>query len=308
VRIEPPNQRLLRPDLPSPESLTQRVSRQRNNVPSIPDHQKLNSLIAQHAGTVAVVVRTLAGETLFDLHGDRSFPAASTIKVPILTYALQQAESGHLDLEQRVEMKAGDRVTGSGILRDLDKGLMLTIRDLLTLMIVVSDNTATNMVIELLGVEDINSYLGRLNLSQTNLYGPLQISAESSGTTQNSTLRNETSAQDMAELLTQLASGSLLSPTWTDMALNILSRQHYTDLLGRHVPRDEQGEFVSRVASKSGALMGVRHDVGIIWTPQPLVMAILSEGGLDRRYHPDNHEVQLLAHLAQELMQQYGGL
>lgn len=282
--------------------------RWRNNVPLIPDEQKLNSLIAQHAGTVAVVVRTFTGDTLFDRQGQRPFPAASTIKVPILTCALQLAESGHLNLEQRIQMNAGDRVTGSGILRDLDGGLTLTIRDLLTLMIVVSDNTATNMVIDLLGIDHINAYLGQMKLSQTNLHGPLQVSTEASGITRNSTLRNQTTAQDMASLLVQLVSGSLLTPSWTDVALRILSRQHYTDLLGRHVPRDEYGEFVYRVASKSGALMGVRHDIGVIWTPQPLVMTILSEGGLDRRYHPDNHEVQLLAHLAQELMQQYGGL
>ena len=274
----------------------------------IPDEQKLNSLIAQHAGTVAVVVRTFTGYTLLDRQGQRPFPAASTIKVPILTCALQLAESSHLNLEQRVQMNAGDRVTGSGILRDLDGGLTLTIRDLLTLMIVVSDNTATNMVIDLLGIDHINAYLGQQKLSQTNLYGLLQVSTEASEITSNSTLRNQTTAQDMASLLVQLVAGSLLTPPWTDLALSILSRQHYTDLLGRHVPRDEHGEFVYRVASKSGALMGVRHDVGIIWTPQPLVMAILSEGGLDRRYHPDNREVQLLAHLARELMQQYGGL
>ena len=266
------------------------------------------AILKQHPGRVAAVVRSFEGETLFEVNADSVFPAASTIKVPLLIRALQRVQAGELHLEQRIQLRASDRVTGSGILRDLEEGLALTLRDVLTLMIIVSDNTATNMVIDQLGIGDVNAFLERHGWTSTHLVGRLQVPTDPALPSSNPTRRNHTSADDMVDMLRRLVTGELLSAEWTDVAINILSRQHYTDLLGRHLPRDEQGEMVYRLASKSGALMGVRHDVGVVWTPRPLVIAILSEGGLDRRYHPDNHEVQLLARLADSLIQMYGGV
>ena len=274
---------------------------------SIPQ-ESLEVLLAQHPGTVALTVERLDGEVLLDRAGTRVFPAASTIKVPLLIRALQHVQQGDLDLSQRFVVRAEDRVTGSGILRELGGDLQPTLRDLLTLMIVVSDNTATNLVIDRMGIDDVNAFLHEQALNDTELIGLLQLPEERGGARQRAGEYNHTSARDMAKLLQKLAGGALLSAELTKVALDIMTRQQHLDLIGRHVLTDEHGERLYRVASKSGALPGVRHDVGIVWTPEPLIIAVLSEAGRDPRYHPDNQEVQLLARVVLHLLIEFGGM
>lgn len=257
-------------------------------------------------GRVGVLITDQAGHVLFSHAPDDTFPAASTIKVPLLILALQQAERGRLNLSDRVVMNAIDRVPGAGVLHELEAGLALTWRDVLTLMIVVSDNTATNLLIEALGVPQVNRWLQEQGLLATRLVGKLQLPPELRNEAQRRGERNQTSARDQVKLLLKLAQGELLGATHTALALDILGQQQLQDILGRRVPRDERGERLYRVRSKSGELAGVHHDVGLLDTPRPLVVACLSEGGLDPREHPDNREVTVLAEVLWPLLAHYG--
>lgn len=254
-------------------------------------------LLAQagYPGTAALVVEDLSGARLYAHAAERVFPAASTIKVPLLIRALQQVQAGTLDLTARIPMQAEDRVGGSGVLHELAPGLAPTVLDLLTLMIVVSDNTATNLVIEAVGGDDLNAWLAHAGIGDTHLVGKLQLPKHLRNAAQRRGERNRTSARDQARLLGGLARGEWLNSELTALALGILGRQQYLDILGRHLPRDPDGELIYRVASKSGELRGVHHDVGIVWLPRPLVVAVLSEGGPDPREHPDNADVGALA-------------
>lgn len=247
------------------------------------------------AGTVGLWVGTPQGEALATLNGDRVFPAASTIKVPLLVMALQAAQRGDLRLEDRVALQAADRVPGAGVLHELGAGLALSWQDVLTLMIIVSDNTATNLTIGQLGVDAVNRWLGAHGLNGTRLVGKLQLPPDQRNEAQRRGERNATTATDQARLLRLLLAGDLLDPPHTALALSILERQQYRDLIGRGVPADPDGEPLYRVASKSGELTGVHHDVGVIFTPRPLVVALLSEGGRDPREHPENRDVTALA-------------
>ncbi len=269
--------------------------------------QTINDLLAQHPGVVSLFVQRLDGEVLLDRAGEDVFPSASIIKVPLLIRALQHVQQGKLTLNQRIVMGGQDRVTGSGVLRELDAGLEPTLRDLLVLMTIVSDNTATNLVIKQLGVEDVNAFLAEQQLHDTALIGQLQLSDNLLNERQRAGEQNRTSARDMVALLRELVCGSLLPSEATTVALDILTRQRHKDIIGRHVPTDKDGELLYRVASKGGALPGIRHDVGIVWTPEPLIIAVLSSGGSDPRYHPDNHEVQLLARVAGHILVHFGG-
>lgn len=250
---------------------------------------------AGYTGTAALVVEDLSGARLYAHAADRVFPAASTIKVPLLIRALQRVQAGELDLDARTVMRAEDRVGGSGVLHELAPGLAPSLLDLLTLMIVVSDNTATNLVIGAVGEGDLNGWLAEHGLANTHLIGRLQLPEHLRSAAQRRGERNRTSARDQARLLGGLARGEWLGPALTGLALDILGRQQFLDLLGRHLPRDPDGELIYKVASKSGELRGVHHDVGIVWTPRPLVVALLSEGGQDPREHPENAEVRRLA-------------
>ncbi|WP_034408733.1 serine hydrolase [Deinococcus murrayi] len=248
-----------------------------------------------YGGEVGLLVTDLAGTELFALNADRSFPAASTIKVPLLVQALEEAQAGRLDLGARVCLQAEDRVPGSGVLHELDPGLALSWRDVLTLMVVVSDNTATNLLLDRLGLGAVNAWLLERGLSGTRWVGPLQQPPERQNAAQRRGERNRTTPRDQVRLLGQLARGELLDAPHTELALSILARQQFRDLLGRHVPRDAVGVPLYRVASKSGELRGIHHDVGLLLTPRPLVVALLSEGGTDLREHPDNRDVGVLA-------------
>lgn len=260
-----------------------------------------------YAGEVALLVTDLAGRDLYALNARQVFSSASLIKVPLLILALEEAQAGRLDLQARVTLRAEDRVPGSGVLHVLGGGLALTWQDLLTLMVVVSDNTATNLVVGHLGVECVNLWLERRELSGTHLIGPLQLSPERQNEAQRRGERNRTCARDQVTLLGELARGELLDAEHTALALSILERQQLRDLLGRHVPRGADGQPLYRVASKSGELPGVHHDVGVLFTPRPLIVALLSRGGLDPREHPDNRDVGVLAAALWPLLAALGG-
>lgn len=261
-----------------------------------------------YVGEVGLLVTDLAGRELYALNPDRVFPAASTIKVPLLVQALQEAQSGRLDLRERVTVTAEDRVPGSGVLHELGAGLQPTWEDVLTLMVVVSDNTATNLVIGRLGVEGVNGWLDGQGLTHTRLVGKLQLPPEKRNEAQRRGERNRTTAREQVTLLGRLARGELLDAAHTDLALSILSRQQFRDILARHIPRGAGGDPLYRVASKSGELAGVHHDVGVLFTPRPLVVALLSEGGRDPREHPDNRDVAVLSGTLWPLLASLGGV
>ncbi|CAM4267333.1 serine hydrolase [Deinococcus marmoris] len=267
----------------------------------------LSDLRAQgYVGEVGLRVCDVLGRELFALNPERVFPAASTIKVPLLILALEWAQAGRLDLEGRVTLQAADRVPGAGVLHELGSGLALSWRDVLTLMIVVSDNTATNLVIEQLGMDAVNGWLNAHGWTDTRLVGKLQLPPEQRNAAQLRGERNRTTAREQTDILGRLVRGDLLDAAHTALALDILERQQYRDLIGRGLPRAENGEHLYRLASKSGELGGVHHDVGVLYTPRPLVIALLSEGGMDRRELPGNHDVNLLSRALWPLLSALG--
>jgi len=112
----------------------------------------------------------------------------------------------------------------------------------------------------------------------------------------------------MADVMLGLLRGRWLAPEPNDLALSILKRQQYRDIVGRGLPALPDGRPICPVASKSGELGGVHHDVAIVWTPTPLVVTVLSDGGLDPREHPDNREVVLLSRLTRALIEVLGDI
>src|ERR1051326_8626337 len=107
-------------------------------------------------GTVAVTAVHLPSGRRLDREPERAFPPASVIKVPILAALHGEAEAGRLSWEERVTLTEAARVPGSGVMRELHAGIELTLEDLARLMIVVSDNTATNLIIDRIGTESVN--------------------------------------------------------------------------------------------------------------------------------------------------------
>jgi len=252
----------------------------------------LTALAARASGRLGVAIRYLPDGPVYQLRADEAFYPASVIKVPILAEVFCQAAEGRLDLNHRVAVLDEDRREGSGILASLKPGLALTIGDLAELMIVISDNTATAALVRLVGAPAVNARMRDLGLARTRLAGAMAGDRESRD-------RSETTPADMLRLFELLWRGEIAGPEESARMLDILSRQQFMDL-ARYLPVDDLSEEDGRqqsavlLASKSGAVNGVRNDVGLITArtakgPRPYIVSVFTNEVEDGRlWTPEN--------------------
>lgn len=210
-------------------------------------------------GSAAIWFEHLDTGDVVQVNAEEVFPAASVIKVPILVEAFRQAEEGQICLESLCSVHEALRVGGSGVLKELHAGIAVTLRDLLTLMIIVSDNTATNMVIDLLGIERVNAAARRLGLHQTVLRRKLMKGAFFGSPDYSLATDNTISASDVGRLLRLIAGGEAVSPAADAEMVSILQRQQVNDRLPLLLPPR------TRVAHKTGELRTTRHDAGVVY-------------------------------------------
>jgi len=148
------------------------------------------------------------------------------------------------------------KVLGSGIIKDYAAGTQFNIDYLVEVMITQSDNTATNMFIDYLGMDSLNNYFKRLGLSDTNLVRKMMdFKSRKAG------LENFTSARDVAFLLEKIYNNKLINKDFSGKCLEILKRQKARDRIPKKLPSD------AVVAHKTGLEKGVCHDAGIVFTP-----------------------------------------
>ncbi len=235
---------------------------------------ELQNLIQTLPGRYAVFAKNLETQKTFAYHEHDIFPSASVIKVPILIELYRRVEEDHLSLDHLLLMRKEDQVGGSGVLKDLTPGTEYSLRDLATLMITVSDNTATNLLIDYLGVDWVNSTIRRLGTQNTELIRKLQrVPAEYDQI-------NHTCAYDMALLMEKLARGTAISLAVSEQMVNLLTRCQGPVSIAKNLT---DSVFVGKkeviVAHKTGSLSEASHDVGIVYSPHMnYVAAILSEG------------------------------
>jgi len=261
-------------------------------------------------GRLGVAVRFMkSGEDVF-YHADDVFPSASVIKVAILAALYQAAHESDIGLDDRLEVPA-TRVEGSGVLRHLGAGLTPTARDLAWLMITISDNAATNMLIAALGVERINHTITQLGLTATTLHRP--ISFDVSGHFA------ETTPRDMMRLLDLLATETTVG---TEMAvggdasnemLSMLKECQGTDGIPRHLPIHDRdatdGPPSIEIAHKTGSIDGVRNDVGIVYLndavpPCRYILSVLTaDVADDALWTPENIATRAVADVSRLVYQ-----
>lgn len=228
----------------------------------------------------------------FTLEHDPStvFPAASVMKVWLMLTAFQQVQAGTLELQRRIPLPAIERVGGSGVLMRFEGGADLTLLDYINLMIVVSDNTATNIVLETIGGRDVVSknLLG-WGATKTTVIGKLMLPFEKKNDDQKAGKLAEITPQDCVLILEQLHAGRLLNADLTALALEIMGAQQYTEIIARFLPEG------LATATKSGQITGVRNDIGYVWAEREYIVALCSQGCSDARFHIDNEAVLALA-------------
>lgn len=212
---------------------------------------RIEALVGLAPGDLSVVVESDAG-VVVDLDGDREVPAASTVKVLVLVATLYAVQRGTLTADRDVVLTER-RVGGSGALAWLGSVRRLPLQEVLALMVVLSDNDATNAVLDLLGFDAVNDAGTRLGLRRTRLRRRMMDQdAVSSGRD------NTTSAGELARILTALRCGRLLGPAGTRVALDLLAGQQSVDGLPALLPAGTWH------GNKTGELAGLRHDMALL--------------------------------------------
>ncbi len=222
------------------------------------------ALLAPHLAAMGeragVVIEDGAGAPLLEHGPDAAFAAASVIKVPLVMALHAEAERGAISLDERLPV--GATVDGSGILRDLRDVAELSARDHAALAIMLSDNTATNRLIERVGIEVVNGYLDRWGCPVTRLRRRMyDFEAARRG------LENVMTPRETATLLRALLEGVRIERAVADGVLALLDRNQDGSMLRRYLP-DEV-----RIAHKTGSLAAVRNDVGIVRGPRTVIVA-----------------------------------
>ena len=235
--------------------------------------RELNQMAAQFDGVMAVAFKDLETNDLVAINADTVMPQASSIKVAVLVEVLRQVQTGKLRLEERVEIRKSQFAGGSGVLQDFGDGTSaVSVRDLAALMIVVSDNTATNILIERVGQMQVNRMLESAGFERTRLMRKMiQPEEERRG------VENVSTAREMAGLFEQLYRGKLLDGPRTALAIELLKNEKYeTTPMGRGLPTGVA------LASKPGSLPGVRCESGIVLLEgRPYVLSVMTTYAAD---------------------------
>ncbi len=226
----------------------------------------IRDVAAGFSGTMTLALRSPGGETRIDIDAERSVPTASVIKLPILVALHRAAAAGLLSFDDRLQFGAQHDVFGSGVLHQLTHGVEMSLRDAATLMIIISDNVATNMCLEAVGgFENVNETMRTLGLEHTTMFMRL------GDTHRGLDGRNHyvTSADDIARLLAMLARREVVSPDASDQTLRLLRRQQKRDKLSRELPWNELNMLPDPrnnwVAEKGGTYIGgVRNDAALM--------------------------------------------
>lgn len=212
----------------------------------------LDAIDFERMSCAFVIKNLLTGEFLS--YGENEvISSASLIKVPIMGEVLRQVSEGSLSLEQRINVNERDKVPFS-ILSELSTGNSYTLKDVITLMIIQSDNTATNILIDLVGMDNINGFIKHNGLNSTLLGRKMMdFDARKAGRD------NYTSAMDMANILEKMYNKKLVNRDASILMMDILKKQLDNSMIKLFIPEE------TVIAHKTGGLDGIEHDTGIVF-------------------------------------------
>ncbi len=289
--------------------------------------QQIDQIIAAHRGKVALfAVQLQSGQTI-GIEADRLVQTASDIKLAILYEAMVQVREGKARWDEKLTLPVGEAVNGSGILLFFDAPLTLTLKDVLTFMVIVSDNTATNMAIDRFGVDAVNARMTTLGLRNTHLYKKVMKPATSPMPADQPKFGlGKSTAYEMATLMTRIGRCDLhasttrttpVPPTSEDgfakpdeadkavcaVGLKMLRNQFYRETIPRYLETVDSSETGTAIASKTGSLNAVRSDVAIVAGKSgPIVLSIFTYDNADHGWTVDNEGEVTVAKLAKAIV------
>ena len=217
---------------------------------------------------VSMIVKSLIDSSItFEHRADERVPSASVIKLPIMLEAMEQVKAGTLDLEEIHILTDAEKVGGDGVLKTYSHRSRIAYRDLIRLMMIYSDNTATNIFINELGMNAINQRMRTIGLTKSQLN---RVMMDTLAARQGR--ENYVTAREMTELLTQIYRHEVATPTLCEQMIAILKQNEDTATIPLLLPKG------TVVAHKTGVLGYVRGDAGIVYATKPFLLSVFVEG------------------------------
>jgi serine-type D-Ala-D-Ala carboxypeptidase (penicillin-binding protein 5/6) len=262
----------------------------------------IRPLVDAHRGDVAVSIKHLRSGQNIAIRESEVQATASLIKFPIMVAAYHQVELGKLSLDKLITLRKDDMVQGSGILTShFSEGTILSLRDAIRLMIAYSDNTATNLVLEEVGLETTNAILSELGFVDTRIHAKVYRRNTSIAPERSQRYGlGSTTAQEMVRLCELLESGELATSGNTKAMLEHLYACEDRSKARRFLPSG------TKLAHKTGSVDRVRCDSGILATGQgPVAYCVLTENNVDSSWGDENKADLLCAEIAREIFKHY---
>ena len=259
--------------------------------------------VAGFKGNVYLYAKNLDTGAVYDFGGDEPVRTASTIKVAVMVEAFARVAEGRAKWSDELVLGKAARYAGSGVLNELTDGLRLTLRDAVTLMMELSDNTATNMVLDYLTTDAVNARMESLGFRQTRIMrrvGGGGVSREGQVEANRRFGLGRTTPREMATLVERLERGEVVSPEVSKGMLDLMKREQGTNGIWRNLWRVPK-------ATKSGALDALRSNVGIIYHPRGrIALAVTCDDMPEPEWTPDNPAHLLMSRLSELIIDGLG--
>lgn len=259
--------------------------------------RSIETIARGYEGVVGVSVRNLATGESLSIRGGETFPTASLIKVAVLVALLDEVAKGRISLDDPLTMIARDQVGGSGVLQHLHSGVQLTVEDAARLMIIISDNTATNLLLDKVPMRTVWAKMDSLGLPHTRIHSKTFL--RSTSVAMDSSVKyglGVTTPDETVRLFALLHQGRAVSPAMDSLALSILRGNEDWNKLVRWLPDG------AAAAHKSGDVDQSRNDCGILYGPDALVaVCVMTRENRDTSYATDNPANLLIARIGAEV-------
>ena len=276
-------------------------------------HEQLATIIKAHKGKVGFAYKNLATGEHWEHDATEVMETASLIKLAVMVEAYRQADAKKLDLAKVVTLTKEDKVQGAGILtQHFSDGTTLALKDLIRLMIVYSDNTATNMVLDQVGIKNVNATMKDLGFPETRINAKVYKGSSTSvdpDRTKKYQLGSTTAADTLA-LLELLHSGKAASAESCKLMIEHLKLNDDAEMLVRGLPEG------TVIAHKTGATNKVRTEAGIIYVPDPadntkkktipVAVCVLTNQNEDVRWIKDNAAQLTIAAIGKAIYSETG--
>lgn len=265
--------------------------------------QRVREEVAQFKGKVSLFAKNLDSGTVYEFGGDDRVPTASTIKIAVMIEAFARVAEGKAKWTDELILAKAKKVGGAGILQEFGEGLRLSFRDAVTLMMVLSDNTATNLVIDVLTADAVNQRMASLGFRETRLMRRVFGGGESAEGRKEENKRfglGRTTPREMVAIIEKLERGEVISPAASKEMIQLMKREQGTNGIWR-------GQGSTPKATKSGALDALRSNVGIIYHPRGrIALAITCNEMPEVIWTVDNPAMLLMSKVSEILLDELG--